>query len=1004
MAERLSTGSCRCVCAGLDPALRPSGDRGGASRPAGRGARERGRREPLRLDGLASQPVGRAARGRPRARRGDGAGRDGAPRPRPPGDAPRGRPGRLALRPRLGGRDASPPGRDRPFLLRGVTANVADPRGTYGLALTALREAEALRPGETGIAPWLTHTAAAGTGFRTNVAVALLEPGTEALVTIVDDTGSRERRGAPRGGGAALLAAVGRPSSPPTPRSRSAGSRCASSRGSAVAYAAVVDNVTGDGLLALARRVETPAALPTPLLLPGAARVPGANGTLWRTGLRLVNPGLVPVEVTLEVLGGGGRASRASSRRAASSRRPTSSARSDIPEGSAGAVRVTAPERLSVLAATRNVDPSGRPGPSPPRRSRPPEDALAGPGRVLVVHRPLGRLRHVGLPDERRVRRRSRRSARAGSSCGPPSGERLAEAGLEAGPSSWTQRSLSDWLGGAAVPRDATLEVTVESGSLDAYASVIDNGTGDPVILAPAFLPSASCPPAGPAPLLSASSSAGRGRDARRAAPRGPGARDRARRSGRPAARPGREPLRRPRGHHDVPLDSLVRLLRGSLRSRHGRGRRSGRRGPDGERAPSRGSPAAAARRTAGFPFAASADGPASLAAARASGAVERGAAREPRSGRSARSSTKPGTSRARRTASSLNVWTPATPPASPLPVLFFIHGGGNVAGAGSYAYYDGTTFAEKGRAVVVTVNYRLSSFGWLAQPFLSAETRRGVSGNYGTFDQLAALRWVKRNIAAFGGDPSRVTIFGESAGGVNVCTLVASPLAQGPLRAGPRPERRLHAEAPRRVRRVREHADRRRRAAASAADPAACLRALPFEALLRAVPPVVSVASSSGQLWGPAVDGFVLRDSPEVVIGKGRAQQGPVRHRRQRRRDGIRGAAHLERGGVPRARHRAVRRPRAARPRPVPGVGVRHAPEGVRRRHERRPLHLPVAPLRAGRGEGRLAGLPLLLLLPREPPLRCGPRHRDPVRLRDLRRDPGVHARRDGARALRSR
>ncbi len=84
---------------------------------------------------------------------------------------------------------------DRPFLLRGVTANVADPKGTYGLALPAHRELEALRPGETGTVPWLTHTAAAGTGFRTNVAVALLDPGTEVLVTGIEDPDSRAHSG-----------------------------------------------------------------------------------------------------------------------------------------------------------------------------------------------------------------------------------------------------------------------------------------------------------------------------------------------------------------------------------------------------------------------------------------------------------------------------------------------------------------------------------------------------------------------------------------------------------------------------------------------------------------------------------------------------------------------------------------------------------------------------------------------------------------------------------------
>jgi para-nitrobenzyl esterase len=223
----------------------------------------------------------------------------------------------------------------------------------------------------------------------------------------------------------------------------------------------------------------------------------------------------------------------------------------------------------------------------------------------------------------------------------------------------------------------------------------------------------------------------------------------------------------------------------------------------------------------------------------------------------------------------SLNVWAPAVPPTAPLPVLFFVHGGGNAAGAASYPYYDGTRFAEAGRAVVVTANYRLSSFGWLAQPFLSAESRRGVSGNYGVHDLVAALRWVRRNISAFGGDPARVTIFGESAGGVNVCTLVASPLGRG-LFAGALAEsggcrQPLLDDVATFGNEVTAKAG-----CAGATDPAACLRALPAESVLLAVPPVVTVSSPSGQLWGPAVDGFVLRDTPEATIGRGEHNRVP--------------------------------------------------------------------------------------------------------------------------------
>ena len=112
-----------------------------------------------------------------------------------------------------------------------------------------------------------------------------------------------------------------------------------------------------------------------------------------------------------------------------------------------------------------------------------------------------------------------------------------------------------------------------------------------------------------------------------------------------------------------------------------------------------------------------------------------------------------------------LNVWTAAPAGAAPRPVMVFFHSGGNSLWSGSMPVYDGTNLARKG-AVVVTINYRLGPFGFLAHPELDAESPDHVSGNYGLLDQQAALRWVKANIAAFGGDPERITIFGQSAGG----------------------------------------------------------------------------------------------------------------------------------------------------------------------------------------------------------------------------------------------
>ena len=124
-----------------------------------------------------------------------------------------------------------------------------------------------------------------------------------------------------------------------------------------------------------------------------------------------------------------------------------------------------------------------------------------------------------------------------------------------------------------------------------------------------------------------------------------------------------------------------------------------------------------------------------------------------------------------------LNVWTPAN--ASKAPVLVWIHGGALSGGYSHEAIYNGAKFAQRG-VIVVSINYRLGVLGYLAHPGLSAESPQGVSGNYGLLDQIEALRWVQRNIEAFGGDPSNVTIAGESAGDLSVMYLMASPAARG--------------------------------------------------------------------------------------------------------------------------------------------------------------------------------------------------------------------------------
>jgi para-nitrobenzyl esterase len=124
-------------------------------------------------------------------------------------------------------------------------------------------------------------------------------------------------------------------------------------------------------------------------------------------------------------------------------------------------------------------------------------------------------------------------------------------------------------------------------------------------------------------------------------------------------------------------------------------------------------------------------------------------------------------------------VWTPKAEAGAKLPVMVWIYGGGFINGGASFPLYDGIDLAKHG-VVVVTLNYRLGYLGFFAHPALLAEHKDDATGNFGLLDQIAALKWVQQNIASFGGDASNVTIFGESAGGMSVNDLIASPLARG--------------------------------------------------------------------------------------------------------------------------------------------------------------------------------------------------------------------------------
>ena len=214
-----------------------------------------------------------------------------------------------------------------------------------------------------------------------------------------------------------------------------------------------------------------------------------------------------------------------------------------------------------------------------------------------------------------------------------------------------------------------------------------------------------------------------------------------------------------------------------------------------------------------------------------------------------------------------LNLWRPAGARARHLPVFVFIHGGAFQGGSSSVALYDGAALARRGM-VVITINYRVGVFGFFAHPGLAAEAGQGKSaedrseGNYGLLDQLAALRWVRANVARFGGDPARVTVSGESAGAASVNDLLVSPLARGLF------SRAVSFSGPSMAVEVPTLADGEREGAAlgatlGAADLAA-LRAVPADRLIAATgirPPAGGGAPRL--VWAPHRDGVVLPRDP---------------------------------------------------------------------------------------------------------------------------------------------
>ena len=223
-----------------------------------------------------------------------------------------------------------------------------------------------------------------------------------------------------------------------------------------------------------------------------------------------------------------------------------------------------------------------------------------------------------------------------------------------------------------------------------------------------------------------------------------------------------------------------------------------------------------------------------------------------------------------------MNVWTPAKSASDRIPVLVWIYGGGFSAGATSEPTYSGEKLAKKG-VVLVSIAYRVGQMGFFAHPELSAENRNHVSGNYGLLDMIAGLQWVQRNIAAFGGDPHHVTIFGESAGGIAVSMLCASPLAKGLFQGAisqsggsfgpPRPGATQPGENMKRL------AD----AEASGAAYAKSAGAASIADLRKITADKLPAGGRGGGMSWPIIDGYVIPDDQYKLYSAGKFNDTPI-------------------------------------------------------------------------------------------------------------------------------
>lgn len=380
---------------------------------------------------------------------------------------------------------------DQAIQISGRTYNDADPAGTYGTALAPVPYEGLLVEGQIGSAAWVSESPDGSTGYRTNIGVFLQLPGSSADVVVFDQTGKEIGRSSVSGGPVATQLAV----SAIVPGGVAVGrAEIQVTAGRAAGYAAVVDNVTGDGIAVPATQTPVVAG---DQVINGVAHAPGREGTYFETDVRLLNVSDGPATVTVTPLAVAGITAPVTVSLAAGELREVKDVLAVLfkaPDGRSGSLLFSSDAPLVVLSRTSNVHPDGTPGTY---------GALA---RGRLVGRFLTSTSSGSLIGLRQTSSRPGYRTNVGFLAGPDgtslsltlrsrSGQVLGtNDGLSLAGYGWTQPSLDSLFSGVTIPDDSTLEVVPRSGSVDVYASVIDNATGDPVLDAAADRESYRCP------------------------------------------------------------------------------------------------------------------------------------------------------------------------------------------------------------------------------------------------------------------------------------------------------------------------------------------------------------------------------------------------------------------------------------------------------------------------------------------------------------------------------